>query len=33
MDRAVENANKTGMADVIMKTEIEHLKRDLYVYI
>ncbi|KAG1051929.1 hypothetical protein G6F43_005899 [Rhizopus delemar] len=29
MDRAVENANKTGMADVIMKTEIEHLKRDL----
>lgn len=30
MDRAVAQANKTGQADYVMKTEIEHLRRDLY---
>ncbi|EIE88173.1 hypothetical protein RO3G_12884 [Rhizopus delemar RA 99-880] len=29
MDRAVAQANKTGQADYVMKTEIEHLRRDL----
>lgn len=31
MDKAVEQANETGRADFIMRTEIEHLKEDLYV--
>ncbi|KAI8976066.1 hypothetical protein BDB01DRAFT_844557 [Pilobolus umbonatus] len=29
MDRAVAQANETGRADFIMRTEIEHLKQDL----
>ncbi|CAO3609837.1 unnamed protein product [Cunninghamella echinulata] len=29
MDRAVTQANETGRADFIMRTEIEHLKQDL----
>ncbi|KAI9033933.1 HOOK protein-domain-containing protein [Phycomyces nitens] len=29
MDQAVAQANKTGQADFIMRTEIEHLQRDL----
>lgn len=29
MDKAVEQANETGRADFIMRTEIEHLKQDL----
>ncbi|KAI9316295.1 hypothetical protein BX666DRAFT_225162 [Dichotomocladium elegans] len=29
MDKAVEQANETGRADYIMRTEIEHLKQDL----
>ncbi|KAG1445724.1 hypothetical protein G6F56_009815 [Rhizopus delemar] len=29
MDRAVAKANETGMADFVMRTEIEHLKQDL----
>lgn len=31
MDKAVEQANETGRADFIMRTEIEHLKEDMYV--
>lgn len=31
MDKAVEQAQETGKADFIMRTEIEHLKQDLYV--
>lgn len=30
MDAAVTQANDTGKADFIMRTEIEHLKQDLY---
>lgn len=30
MDKAVEQANETGRSDFIMRTEIEHLKQDLY---
>jgi protein HOOK3 len=29
MDAAVAQANETGRADYIMRTEIEHLKQDL----
>jgi protein HOOK3 len=29
MDAAVTQANDTGKADFIMRTEIEHLKQDL----
>lgn len=29
MDTAVAQANETGRADFIMRTEIEHLKQDL----
>ncbi|KAI9262267.1 hypothetical protein BDA99DRAFT_71902 [Phascolomyces articulosus] len=29
MDKAVEQANETGRADFVMRTEIEHLKQDL----
>jgi protein HOOK3 len=32
MDAAVTQANDTGKADFIMRTEIEHLKQDLYAF-
>ena len=31
MDEAISQANSTGKADYVMRTEIEHLKQDLYV--
>lgn len=29
MDEAITQANNTGKADYVMRTEIEHLKQDL----
>lgn len=29
MDEAITQANNSGKADTVMKTEIEHLKQDL----
>lgn len=31
MDEAITQANNTGKADFVMRTEIDHLKQDLYV--
>lgn len=31
MDQAIMQANNTGKADYVMRTEIDHLKQDLYV--
>lgn len=30
MDQAIMQANNTGKADYVMRTEIDHLKQDLY---
>jgi protein HOOK3 len=32
MDEAINQANNSGKADFVMRTEIEHLKQDLQVF-
>lgn len=32
MDEAIMQANNTGKADYVMRTEIDHLKQDLWVW-